>query len=377
MVQPPTPRVFDRGPAPRSPIEPVPTDVAAFVGTAARGLLDEPVEVGSWREFSALFGGAAPGCGLPYAVSDFLANGGRRAVVLRVPGTGAATAEALVGRPEEGLHALERALPFSLLALPPADGDVDPAAAAAAYEWCVAQRVMLLLDGPTAWTSAEDVPARPGTAVGASGPDVAVYWPRLRQSDPLNPGSRRLGSVVGAVAGVIARTDRRHGPWKAPAGRDGVVVGIDGLAAMVDQPDVALLNPRGVNTLREFPGLGVQVWGARTLSEDPEWRYLPVRRLALLVEESLRRGLAWAVFAAADESTWSAVRSLCTDFLVDLWRRGAFPGDTPSEAFWVRCGRDTMTQSDIAAGRLTVVVGLAPLRPAEFTTLRLRLGSGY
>jgi uncharacterized protein len=377
VVQRPTPRVFDRGPAPRPPVEPVPTDVAAFVGTAARGLVDEPIVVGSWREFSALFGGAAPGCGLPYAVSDFLANGGRRAVVLRVPGTGAVTADALVRRADEGLHALERALPFGVLALPPAEGDVDPAAAAAAYEWCVAQRVMLLLDGPTGWASPEDVPDRPGSAVGASGPDVAVYWPRLRQSDPLNPGSQRLRSVVGAVAGVIARNDRRHGPWKAPAGRDGTVVGVDGLATTVDQATVGRLSRRGVNTLRAFPGLGVQVWGARTLSEDPEWRYLPVRRLALLVEESLRRGLAWAVFAAADEGTWSAVRSLSTDFLVDLWRRGAFPGATPSEAFWVRCGRDTMTQADIAAGRLTLVVGLAPLRPAEFTTLRLQLGPVY
>jgi phage tail sheath protein FI len=355
-------------------IEGAPTDVVGFVGTAAQGLADEPVEVASWDEFAGMFGGPAPGLGLPYAVRDFFDHGGGRAVVVRVEGTGVPTAGRLSATPEGGLYALDRAgRTPSLLALPVTEGgDLSPEAAATAYAWCAGHRAVLLLDPPSAWASAADIPADPGAALGAAGPDAAVYWPRPRRPDPLQPGRLRTGSVTGVVAGVVVRTDRAQGPWQAPAGTE-ASTSVTSLAATVTDRDQALLNQRGVNCLRRFPGRGVLVWGARTLSPDPEWRYLPVRRLALFIRRSLENGLAWAVLEPLREPTFTRVRSACEAFLADLWRRGAFPGRLPSEAYYVRCGRDTMTLADTAAGRLVVLVGIAPLRPREFTVLRLEL----
>jgi phage tail sheath protein FI len=356
----------------------LPTDVVGFVGTAAQGLLDEPVEVTSWAEFETMFGGPVAGCGLPYAVRDFFANGGRRAVVVRVEGSGVPTVEALVGAAGSGMRALDRVPDLNLLAIPPEEGgDLPPDAAAAAYDWCLGRRAVLLLDGPAGWTSAAGAAtaARSDLAaeVGASGRNAALYWPRLVQPDPLRPGRQRTGSVVGAVAGVIARTDATTGVWKAPAGGGAMLSGVDSLSATVTDAEHGVLNLLGINCLRQFPDrAGPVLWGARTLSSDPEWKYLPVRRLLLHIEESLSRGTQWAVLEPSIEATWARVRSQCEDFLVDLWRRGAFPGSRPSEAFFVRCGRDTMTQADIVSGRLIALVGVAPLQPGEFIIARLQ-----
>lgn len=370
------PGVYIEQTARLAPVESAPTDVVAFVGTAAHGSLDEPVEVASWSEFEGLFGGPANGFGLPYAVSDFFTNGGRRAVVVRVEGSGVPTVQALAGTPGEGLLTLDGVSDVSLLAIPPeAGGDLPPQVAAAAYDWCARRRAVLLLDGPSAWTSAAAAESADlAVDVGVTGDRAALYWPRLVQADPLRPGRQRTGSVVGAVAGVIARTDATHGVWKAPAGPRATLHGVDSLSVTLADSDQDLLNPRGINCLRQLPGGAPVVWGGRTLASDPEWRYLPVRRLLLHIEESLLRGLQWAVFEPSVEATWAQVRSLCERFLQDLWRRGALPGTRTQEAYFVRCGRDTMTQADLATGRVVVLLGVAPLRPAEFVILRLQLG---
>ncbi|MFK5634465.1 phage tail sheath family protein [Ornithinimicrobium sp. LYQ103] len=352
-----------------------PTSTVAFVGTAGKGLLDEPVEVVSWAEFEGMFGGPVAGCGLPCAVRDFFANGGSRAVVVRVDGIGVPDVRALTGTPGEGLLALERGPVVGFLAIPPPEGDdLPPPAAAEAYAWCVEHRVVLLLDGPTRWTSAATAAkADLRVDLGVTGPNAALYWPRLVQPDPLVHGRARTGSVVGAVAGVLARTDEARGVWTAAAGPEATLRGVDGLAVTLTDADQSLLTPRGVNCLRHFRGGSPVVWGGRTTAADPGWRYLPVRRLVLHIEESLLQGTRWAVFEPNVEATWSRLRTLCEAFLGDLWRRGAFIGGRPSEAFYVRCGRDTMTRADLAAGRLVVIVGVAPLRPAEFVVLRLVL----
>jgi phage tail sheath protein FI len=192
--------------------------------------------------------------------------------------------------------------------------------------------------------------------------DAALYWPWLQLPDGLQlPPSAW-------VAGVMAATDRTRGVWKAPAN-----VAFAGVAAMtvLTAAQEDLLTPDGINTLRALPGRGLLIRGARTLSRDPEWRYVPVRRLAAMVSASVARGLGWAVFEPQGAPLWAQARALVEDFLQALWRDGALAGNTPDEAFFVRCDAATMTAADIAEARLIVQIGFAPLRPAEFSILRI------
>lgn len=171
---------------------------------------------------------------------------------------------------------------------------------------------------------------------------------------------------------MIARTDATRGVWKAPAGMEADLRGVTAPLHAITSQETAALNPVGVNALRELPGGGLVVWGARTRSSDPEWRYVPVRRMALMIEESMHAGTQWVVTEPNEEALWAQVRSATEAFMLDLWRRGALQGTRPDDAFFVRCGLgSTMTTADIAAGRLNIIVGFAPLRPAEFVVLRI------
>jgi phage tail sheath protein FI len=175
------------------------------------------------------------------------------------------------------------------------------------------------------------------------------------------------------VAGLIARTDRERGVWKVPAGTGARLVGAVGLASAIDDRTAATLRARGINAIREVPGHGIVAWGARTVGgEAGEWRYIPVRRMALFIEESVYRGLEWTVFEPNDEPTWTLVRRQVGTFLKELRQQGAFAGPTPETSYLVRSGEDTMTQSDLNQGALFVEVGVAPLRPAEFVVFGIR-----
>ena len=213
-------------------------------------------------------------------------------------------------------------------------------------------------------------------AVGTASPNAALYAPRLRRADPTQGGAIGTFPASGAVAGVIARTDAAQGVWAAPAGQEAELRGADDLEFALEQDDVRELGAKGVNALRRFPGRRPIVWGARTLAAgDPaasEWKYVPVRRTALFLEESIERGLQWTVFEPNDEPLWQEVRESVGTFLHDLFRAGAFHGHSASDAYFVRCDRDTMTQHERAAGELVVLVGFAPIRPAEFVVLRIR-----
>ena len=176
----------------------------------------------------------------------------------------------------------------------------------------------------------------------------------------------------GHIMGIYARTDNTRGVHKAPANE--VVLGIRDLQVRLNKPEQDLLNPKHINVVRDFREnlRGIRVWGARTLSSNPEWRYVNVRRLFLFVEESLERGLQFAVFEPNSEFLWATVRRSITNFLTSVWRDGALEGTTPEEAFFVKVGYGiTMTQDDIDNGRLIVVVGIAPVKPAEFVIIRI------
>jgi phage tail sheath protein FI len=183
----------------------------------------------------------------------------------------------------------------------------------------------------------------------------------------------------GFVAGIYAREDRTRGVWKAPAGPEATLVGAIGPAVAVTERDVAALTEHGVNAIRSLAD-HIVVWGSRTLAggagSASDWKYVPVRRLGLFLEESILRGVAWAAFEPNAEPLWVRVRASVTDFLSGLWRQGAFAGNTAQASFFVRCGADTMTQEDIDAGHLTILIGVAPLKPAEFVIIRIGAAAG-
>jgi phage tail sheath protein FI len=179
----------------------------------------------------------------------------------------------------------------------------------------------------------------------------------------------------GFAAGMWSKIDARRGVWKAPAGVETGLLGVAGLQYVVENGEQDVLNPLGVNALRALPGFGRVIWGARTLSTraDPEWRYVPVRRTAIMIEQSIYEGIQWAVFEPNDHRLWASLRTNIDAFMNGLFRSGAFQGEKASDAYFVRCRLgDTMTQDDIDAGRVIVIVGFAPLKPAEFVIVRIQ-----
>jgi Bacteriophage tail sheath protein len=208
----------------------------------------------------------------------------------------------------------------------------------------------------------------------------AIYFPRIKQADSQLGGQIETFVPCGAVAGVMARTDSQHGVWKAPAGIDASLAGVAGLQVEMTDAENGLLNPLGVNCLRTFPAYGRVVWGARTLrgadAAADEYKYVPVRRLALFIEESLYRGTQWVVFEPNDESMWAQVRLNVGAFMNNLFRQGAFQGATPRDAYFVKCDKETTTQNDINLGIVNIIVGFAPLKPAEFVIIKLQQMAG-
>lgn len=207
----------------------------------------------------------------------------------------------------------------------------------------------------------------------------ALYYPWVRMPDPAGGAAALAVAPSGFAAGAWAKTDGTRGVWKAPAGVETSLLGVASLEFDVVDGDQDILNPLGVNCLRKFPGYGSVIWGARTLSTKakPEWRYVPVRRTGILIKESIKGGIMWAVFEPNDHRLWASLRSNIDGFMNGLWRAGAFQGEKASDAYYVRCGLgDTMTQADIDAGQVIVIVGFAPVKPAEFVIVRIQQKAG-
>ncbi|MBI3900058.1 MAG: phage tail sheath family protein [Gammaproteobacteria bacterium] len=290
-----------------------------------------------------------------------------------------------VGR--KGMYALEAADLFNLLCIPPLTFDTDVSSSntlAKAAAYCAYRRAMLVVDSPASWvdtTSAETGINTLRTDIGtALATNVAVYFPRLRMPDPMQ--ENRLDTFVpcGAVAGIMARTDAQRGVWKAPAGLEASFSGVPELAFKLNDAANGRLNPLGLNCNRSFPTFGNVVWGARTLAGadmlSSDWKYVPVRRLALFLEESLYRGTQWIVFEPNDEPLWAQIRLNIGAFMHNMFRLGAFQGKSPQDAYFVKCDKDTTTQNDINLGIVNIVVGFAPLKPAEFVVIKIQQMAG-
>ncbi len=287
---------------------------------------------------------------------------------------------------KQGLYSLEHTDLFNLLVIPPYndDGTVDTEVVTSAAQYCERRRALLVLDGLPDWDDVGDVETAAGSgfdaAIGTVSKNAALFFPRLRQRNPLRDNQVETFAAAGAVAGVMARTDAQRGVWKAPAGLEATLNGVPELAVPLTDGDIGRLNPLGVNCLRAAPGVGRVVWGARTMQGADrlasEWKYIPVRRTALFIEESLFRGTQWVVFEPNDEPLWAQIRLNVGTFLNNLFRQGAFQGATPREAYFVKCDRETTTQADINLGVVNIHVGFAPLKPAEFVVIRLQQMAG-
>jgi phage tail sheath protein FI len=202
---------------------------------------------------------------------------------------------------------------------------------------------------------------------------AALYWPWIKTFDPLT-GQNRYMPPSGHMAGIWGRSDEERGVHKAPANE--VVRGVVDLELNITKAEHDLLNPEGINCIRTFPGQGTRVWGARTLSSDPAWRYLNVRRLFNYMEKSILNGTNWVVFEPNDPALWGRIRRTIASFLVNEWRKGALFGRSPEQAFYVKCDDETNPAEQIDAGMVVCEVGVAPVKPAEFVIFRLSQFSG-
>jgi hypothetical protein len=197
---------------------------------------------------------------------------------------------------------------------------------------------------------------------------AAFYYPWIKVIDPA-AGLKRTIPPGGHMAGIYARSDTERGVHKAPANE--IVRGAVDMEFQITKGEHDILNPKGVNVIRSFPGRGIYIWGARTLSTNTLWKYINVRRLFIFLEESIDEGTQWVVFEPNDQKLWARVRATVTEFLTRVWKDGALFGNTPEEAFFVKCDETTMTPDDINNGRLICIIGVAPVRPAEFVIFRI------
>ncbi|NEQ82881.1 MAG: phage tail sheath family protein [Moorea sp. SIO2I5] len=281
-----------------------------------------------------------------------------------------------------GIYALEKADLFNLLCIPPynASSNVDKEIIDPAIKYCKKRRAMMIIDSPSGWDSKGNAKTGIKTDVGSTSENAAVFFPRLVMPNPLKENQIEVFAACGAVAGIFARTDGTRGVWKAPAGLEAVLKGVAALSVPLTDPENGELNPLGINCLRNRPPAGKIVWGSRTRVGDDmlasEWKYIPVRRLALYLEETLYRNTKWAVFEPNDEPLWSQLRLSIGSFMQNLFKQGAFQGSSPKDAYFVKCDKETTTQYDIDRGIVNIMIGFAPLKPAEFVILKFQQIAG-
>src|SRR6266487_1955378 len=389
------------------PIEGVGTAVAAFVGLAAKGRFNQPTLVTNWSQFVQTYGDFVEGSYLAHAVYGYFLNGGGSCYVVRVGGNGAAPSakgELLLGREKAlpyrvtaleagaagnditvevqeasepgddnfkvvvSLAGLEAVEPVTMLAVPDLmaayqQGVVDLEGVQAVQQAMIAHCELMgdrvaILDPPPD-LNAQQVREWRVDKTRYDSKYAALYWPWIKVFDPL-AGSGMFVPPSGHMAGIWARSDDTRGVHKAPANE--IIRGAIDLELLLTKGEHDQLNPQGINCIRAFPGRGIRVWGARTLSSDPAWRYLNVRRLFNYLEESILEGTQWVVFEPNDMALWERVKRTINAFLVRVWRDGALFGATPGEAFYVKCDAETNPAEVVDAGQLVVEIGRASCR---------------
>ena len=295
----------------------------------------------------------------------------------------------ILGNPstKTGIYALYDVDLFNLLCLPVTANLPDTNAAAiasAAEKLCTDRRAFYILDLPQNLPGNRDSVSAVMEWMGANATvrsrNAALYFPRIAIADPLNNFRLRPTPPSGTLAGLFATTDGARGVWKAPAGTEATLVGVQQLQYNPTNAENGVLNPLAINCLRNFPVYGTVCWGARTLygadQMADDYKYIPVRRLALYIEESLYRGTQWVVFEPNADPLWAQIRLNVGAFMQELFRQGAFQGQTPKDAYFVKCDSETTPQDQINLGIVNIVVGFAPLKPAEFVIIQLQQMAG-
>jgi phage tail sheath protein FI len=377
----------DRG---TKPIEAVGTNTVGFLGESMMGPTNQAVLITNWSQFVKTFGDFTQSTHLAHSIYGFFNNGGSRCFVVNVGSPGSLDIDVTVKDPaakegekaktekrgansdtlyigkdngpgaRSGLKCFEEIDEISIVAAP---GQTSPAVQDALLTHCESRKDRFaILDSPETMQGGVDKLVRPRDSKYG-----AYYFPWVQVYDP------ERGNVFvppsGHVAGIYARTDNERGVHKAPANE--IVRGALGLKYNVSKGEQDILNPKGVNCIRLMQGGGIRVWGARTLSSDPSWRYINVRRLFIMVETSIERATQWVVFEPNDYKLWKRVTRTIASFLTLVWRNGALMGETPEKAFYVKCDEETNPPEVIDVGQLIVEIGLAPVKPAEFVIFRI------
>jgi phage tail sheath protein FI len=393
------------------PIEGVGTSVAAFIGFADQGPLNTPTLVANWSQFIETFGDFMKGSFLAHAVYGYFHNGGGSCYVVRVSGGGnpgeeekpaegekaeekktttrskgpSVSPRTFVGDPARrtGLGGLEAVDEITMVAIPDLmaaylSKDLDDKGVKAVHDammaHCEKMKDRVAIIDPAPGLNPQKVQDWRVKEMGYDSKYAALYSPWIEVTDPLGNGQPLSIPPCGHIAGIYARSDTQRGVHKAPANE--VVRGAIGLEVQVTKEEQDLLNPAGINCIRAFPGRGIRIWGARTLSSDPAWRYVNVRRLFNYVEESIEQGTQWVVFEPNDMDLWERIKRDITAFLTLVWRDGALFGATPSEAFYVKCDEELNPVEVRDAGMLIVEIGMAPVKPAEFVIFRISQWAG-
>ncbi len=385
----------DRG---QKPIEAVGTNTVGFLGESKKGPLNEPVLITNWSTFVKNFGDFKD-CSphLAHAVYGFFNNGGSRCFIVNCASKSTTTTKAsakdekkeketkeakaaapvssdsdsrFIGRDggpgnRSGIKCFDEVDEISILCAP---GQTSPAVQDAILSHCETRkdRFAILDSAETISGGVDRIPKPRDSKYGA------FYFPWIQVYDP------DKGNVFvppsGHIAGVYSRVDSERGVHKAPANE--MIRGALGLKYNISKGEQDLLNPKGVNCIRNMSG-GIRIWGARTLSSDASWKYINVRRLFIMVESSIEQATQWVVFEPNDQRLWKRVQRTITSFLTQLWRSGALMGTQPEQAFYVKCDEETNPSEVVDAGQLVVEIGLAPVKPAEFVIFRIgQMASG-
>lgn len=383
------------------PIAAASPSVVGFLGIAEKGDVGKATLVTNWAQYNKLFGGMHENGWLGHAVYMFYQNGGTRCYInnlAAVPEKAPAKKDGkegdakgkdakakdvveapvefavshpanitklIIGKDEgpgkkSGLCAFDEISDIAIVAAP---GVYDPAAQDAILSHCENNRFRVaVLDSPETLTAGLDTLEMPrDSQLGA------YYFPWVKMYDPDND-TDVIAPPSGGVAGLMGRVDGTRGVHKAPANE--ILRGCTGLKYNLTNVEQELLNPRGINCIRDFPGKGIRVWGARTISSDPEWRYLNVRRLFCMLEKAVQDGTDWVVFEPNTRDLWKKIVRNITSFLLGFYKSGAFFGDSPEEAFYVRCDDELNPPESIDAGNVVCEIGIAPAKPAEFVIFR-------
>jgi len=361
------------------PIEGVSTSTVGFVGMAEKGDLNKPTLITNWGQFVDKFGRYTSE--RPYlapAVYGFFANGGSRCYVVRV--TDGATDGDYVGTDggpgqRTGLQAFNEIDEVNIVCIP---GVTSDTVQKAMITHCESMKDRFCILDPVEDADMTAIQNQKNDVVSERGYAALYYpWVKVAIETKENDKVKLIQDFIppsGYIAGIYARSDMERGVHKAPANE--IIRGALDIKLPITKGEQDILNPLGIDCIRAFPGRGIRVWGARTTASDALWKYINVRRLFLFLEESIEEGTQWVVFEPNDEKLWARVKQTITQFLTRVWKDGALMGTTPEEAFFVKCDRTTMTQDDIDNGRIIILIGVAPVKPAEFVIFRIAQWTG-